>query len=232
MLLRRVKVSPSPSFTTWTPVCDLLPASKSCSSQFQATLHTGMCPAPWTDSPPPLLLEDDYTAAPRPHPISHPPVEAPICPSCINLDLSFFDPSCAGCSAILRSRETRQWNCDYRKDTTTFSISISPHPGEGNYGNTSFWEKYDKNVFPGPPPLPNLPKIKEKQGKKLFSIEGGGYDSLRKHTSLLFSKRLIPSLPISIFLFHCYRTEEENIFLFEIHFLSASSTLPFREICL
>jgi len=68
-----------------------------------------MSPAPWTDSPPPLLLEDDYTAAPRPHPISHPPVEAPICGTCRTLDLAFFDPSCHGCSAILKSRETRQF---------------------------------------------------------------------------------------------------------------------------
>jgi len=77
-----------------------------------------MCPAPWTDSPPPLLLEDDYTAAPRPHPITHPAVEAPLCSTCRTLDLSFFDPSCAGCTAILKSRETsighilailRQW---------------------------------------------------------------------------------------------------------------------------
>ena len=67
-----------------------------------------MCPAPWTDSPPPLLMEDDYTTAPRPHPLSHPPVDAPLCPTCTNLDLSFFDPSCPGCNAILKSRETRQ----------------------------------------------------------------------------------------------------------------------------
>lgn len=77
-----------------------------------------MCPAPWTDSPPPLLMEDDYTSAPRPHPLSHPPVDAPLCITCTNLDLSFFDPSCPGCHAIIKSRETsigqilaimRQW---------------------------------------------------------------------------------------------------------------------------
>ncbi len=67
-----------------------------------------MCPAPWTDSPPPLLMEEDYSSAPRPHPLSHPPVDAPLCVSCTNLDLSFFDPSCPGCHAIIKSRETRQ----------------------------------------------------------------------------------------------------------------------------
>ena len=52
-------------------------------------------------------LEEDYTVAPRPHPVSHPPVDAPLCPTCRHLDLSFFDPSCPGCADILKSRETR-----------------------------------------------------------------------------------------------------------------------------
>eukprot|EP00090_Calanus_glacialis_P040977 TRINITY_DN7180_c0_g1_i2.p1 TRINITY_DN7180_c0_g1~~TRINITY_DN7180_c0_g1_i2.p1 ORF type:complete len:672 (+),score=124.75 TRINITY_DN7180_c0_g1_i2:72-2087(+) len=77
-----------------------------------------MSPAPWTNSPEPLILEDDYTVAPRPHPVSHPPIDAPLCLTCRQLDLSFFDPSCPGCSEILKSRETsigqilavmRQW---------------------------------------------------------------------------------------------------------------------------
>jgi len=64
------------------------------------------------------VLEDDYTVAPRSHPVSHPPVDAPLCVTCRHLDLSFFDPSCPGCSEILKSRETsigqilaimRQW---------------------------------------------------------------------------------------------------------------------------
>ena len=41
-----------------------------------------MSPAPWTDSPEPLVLEDDYTVAPRSHPVSHPPVDAPLCVTC------------------------------------------------------------------------------------------------------------------------------------------------------
>ena len=67
-----------------------------------------MCPAPWTDSPEPcLVLEEDYTVTPRPHPVSHPPLDAPLCGTCRHLDLSFFDPSCPGCAEILKSRETR-----------------------------------------------------------------------------------------------------------------------------
>ena len=50
--------------------------------------------------------------------MSHPPVDAPLCLTCRQLDLAFFDPSCPGCGEILRSRETsiphilaimRQW---------------------------------------------------------------------------------------------------------------------------
>ena len=54
-----------------------------------------------------MELEEDYTVAPRQHPVSHPPVDAPLCPTCRHLDLSFFDPSCPGCADILKSRETR-----------------------------------------------------------------------------------------------------------------------------
>ena len=102
---------------------------------------------PMLSSPEPLVLEDDYTVAPRSHPVSHPPVDAPLCVTCRSilsithlihfhsftilfvthlyrpssysptlpsfrvflfrhLDLSFFDPSCPGCSEILKSRET------------------------------------------------------------------------------------------------------------------------------
>merc|ERR1711936_784570 len=77
-----------------------------------------VCHEPCTSSPEPLVLEDDYTVAPRSHPVSHPPVDAPLCVTCRHLDLSFFDPSCPGCSEILKSRETsigqilaimRQW---------------------------------------------------------------------------------------------------------------------------
>lgn len=56
--------------------------------------------------------------APRPKPVCHPPVDAPLCLPCRQLDLSFFDPGCPGCGEILKSRETsigeilaimRQW---------------------------------------------------------------------------------------------------------------------------
>merc|ERR1719347_728979 len=78
-----------------------------------------MSPAPWTDSPvPKVSLDDTFSLAPRDLPVSHPPVEAPLCVTCRTLDLSFFDPSCPGCSEILCSRDTsigqvlaimRQW---------------------------------------------------------------------------------------------------------------------------
>lgn len=55
---------------------------------------------------------------PRSHPIIHPSSDAPLCKSCHQLDLPFFDPSCPGCLEILQSPETtipqifaiiRQW---------------------------------------------------------------------------------------------------------------------------
>ena len=66
-------------------------------------------PAPWTSSPEPsLALEEDYTVgSPRDHPVSHPPLDSPLCSTCRTLDLNFFDPSCPGCGEILTSRETR-----------------------------------------------------------------------------------------------------------------------------
>ncbi|XP_035209279.1 CAP-Gly domain-containing linker protein 3-like [Stegodyphus dumicola] len=51
-------------------------------------------------------------------PIIHPSSDAPLCKSCHQLDLPFFDPSCPGCMEILQSSETtvpqifaiiRQW---------------------------------------------------------------------------------------------------------------------------
>ena len=74
------------------------------SAPVEALQWCPMCPAPWTSSPEPAVLEDDYTVAPRLHPVSHPPVDAPLCLTCRTLDLSFFDPSCPGCAEILRSR--------------------------------------------------------------------------------------------------------------------------------
>lgn len=56
--------------------------------------------------------------SPRAKPIIHPGVDPPLCENCHKLDLSFFDPNCPGCRAILSSQETsigevfailRQW---------------------------------------------------------------------------------------------------------------------------
>lgn len=54
----------------------------------------------------------------RRQPIAHPPVDAPLCSNCQQLDLEFFDPSCPGCREILNNPDTtvaqlfaclRQW---------------------------------------------------------------------------------------------------------------------------
>lgn len=54
----------------------------------------------------------------RRQPIIHPSSDAPLCKSCHQLDLPFFDPSCPGCMEILQSPDTtvpqifaiiRQW---------------------------------------------------------------------------------------------------------------------------
>ena len=82
----------------WSPTSSYLP--RQCQTQPQSA----MSPAPWTTSPEPLVLQDDYTVATRGHPVSHPPVDAPLCVTCRHLDLSFFDPSCPGCAEILGSR--------------------------------------------------------------------------------------------------------------------------------
>nr|XP_053640475.1 CAP-Gly domain-containing linker protein 4-like [Cherax quadricarinatus] len=51
-------------------------------------------------------------------PVTHPPVDAPLCGQCARKDLSFFDPGCSGCSGLLRRSTTtpshlfavmRQW---------------------------------------------------------------------------------------------------------------------------
>ncbi|XP_050689682.1 CAP-Gly domain-containing linker protein 4-like isoform X2 [Eriocheir sinensis] len=51
-------------------------------------------------------------------PVTHPPVDAPLCVHCCRRDLSFFNPGCAGCSGLLRRPSTtpahlfaimRQW---------------------------------------------------------------------------------------------------------------------------
>ena len=39
----------------------------------------------------------------RSHPVTHYPVDSPLCAECAALGLTFFDPSCAGCAKALRS---------------------------------------------------------------------------------------------------------------------------------
>ncbi|CAG0888530.1 unnamed protein product [Darwinula stevensoni] len=55
---------------------------------------------------------------PRENPLTHPAVDAPLCEDCQGLQLTFFDPSCPGCRALLKSPATtiahvfailRQW---------------------------------------------------------------------------------------------------------------------------
>lgn len=55
---------------------------------------------------------------PRSAPVTHPPVDAPLCGQCARRDLAFFDPVCIGCASLLRRPTTtpahvfavmRQW---------------------------------------------------------------------------------------------------------------------------
>ncbi|XP_042243019.1 CAP-Gly domain-containing linker protein 3-like [Homarus americanus] len=59
-----------------------------------------------------------HRRAPRSAPVTHPPVDAPLCVQCARRDLAFFDPGCSGCAALLRRLTTtpshlfavmRQW---------------------------------------------------------------------------------------------------------------------------
>ncbi|UYV73088.1 CLIP1 [Cordylochernes scorpioides] len=79
----------------------------------QAESH--MPPEDSGGSPVPLLpqLDSRHVA-----PVIHPSADAPLCPSCRQLDLPFFDPSCPGCLEILHGPQTsvgqvfailRQW---------------------------------------------------------------------------------------------------------------------------
>ncbi|XP_054707616.1 CAP-Gly domain-containing linker protein 4-like [Uloborus diversus] len=72
-----------------------------------------------TQNPVPSVPEENVkTLDMRRTPIIHPSSDAPLCKSCHQLDLPFFDPSCPGCMEILQSSETtipqifaiiRQW---------------------------------------------------------------------------------------------------------------------------
>ena len=71
-----------------------------------------MSPAPWNSDP--LLAAEDEAAASatssafksipmRPSPIVHPAVDAPICPECQALEMTFFNPDCKGCQHELET---------------------------------------------------------------------------------------------------------------------------------
>ena len=64
-----------------------------------------MSPAPWNCDPPVLLIENDKfkTIPMRPSPIVHPAVDAPICPECQALEMTFFNPECKGCQNELET---------------------------------------------------------------------------------------------------------------------------------
>lgn len=65
-------------------------------------------PAPHAPALAPTQPKADPDAHPsdRPHqrsvPVTHPPVDAPLCNHCVRRNLSFFDPGCGGCSVLLR----------------------------------------------------------------------------------------------------------------------------------
>ncbi|GIY62591.1 CAP-Gly domain-containing linker protein 3 [Caerostris extrusa] len=70
------------------------------------------------DLPPSKTMDNAKPVENRRQPIIHPSSDAPLCKSCHLLDLSFFDPSCPGCTEILHSSNTtipqifaiiRQW---------------------------------------------------------------------------------------------------------------------------
>ena len=66
---------------------------------------TIMCPAPWNSDPHLDLNESQQnlkTIPMRPSPIIHPGVDAPICPECQALEMTFFNPECRGCQSELR----------------------------------------------------------------------------------------------------------------------------------
>ena len=66
---------------------------------------TIMCPAPWNLDPHLDLNESQQnlkTIPMRPSPIIHPGVDAPICPECQALEMTFFNPECRGCQSELR----------------------------------------------------------------------------------------------------------------------------------
>ena len=68
-----------------------------------------MSPAPWNPEPAEHLTEQNNkfkTSIPmRPSPIVHPAVDAPICPECQALEMTFFNPDCKGCQYELEGMD-------------------------------------------------------------------------------------------------------------------------------
>ena len=70
-----------------------------------------MSPAPWNPEPVSLAADQQeeyqhskFKSIPmRPSPIVHPAVDAPICPECQALEMTFFNPDCKGCQYELET---------------------------------------------------------------------------------------------------------------------------------
>lgn len=71
-----------------------------------------MSPAPWNPEPVSLATDQQqefhqhskFKSIPmRPSPIVHPAVDAPICPECQALEMTFFNPDCKGCQYELET---------------------------------------------------------------------------------------------------------------------------------
>lgn len=84
-------------------------------------------------------------AASRSHPLSHPTVDAPICPECLALENTFFDPACKACRRKLQSGDAgiahvfavlRQWVPQVNNDDCEREMifTILGAPREKGYG--------------------------------------------------------------------------------------------------
>ncbi|XP_065068585.1 CAP-Gly domain-containing linker protein 3-like isoform X2 [Rhopilema esculentum] len=83
----------------------------------------------------------DFDIPTRVKPCSHPGVDCPLCDRCQELELSFFDPTCVGCSEILLNPETtisqifaimRQWIPQVQQNIDVFITEILRRGGHVN----------------------------------------------------------------------------------------------------